>query len=59
MKILILTGAAFSLKATLPGAQWHIHAHTHTYTYTHTQSGNQSGSVVGKGVLLFFPLPWR
>ena len=56
-----LTGVAFSLKATLPSAQW-LCTHTHTHTQCHTQSVNQL--VISMAVLMvrgvaFFPLPWR
>ena len=56
----MLTGVAFSLKATPPGTQWlctHTCAHAHTITISKS-FGNQSGSVDGKWVSLF-PLPWR
>ena len=52
LKILILTGAAFSLKATLPGDQWLC---THIHTHTIRKSVRQLGSVVGKGGVTFFP----
>ena len=57
--ILILTGVAFSLKATLPGTQWtctrtHTYTHVHTYTMSVNQLVISLGSVNGRGVTFSF-----